>query len=158
MRLNRDTRFSKNKSPYKDYFGLWFREGTGKSRECPGFFLALTGEGTLVLGAGMHQFQPGQLEAYRRAVVDREQGAALRRLVDRLAKAGATIGVSQLKRVPQGFDPDHANADLLRHVGLVGWHESAIPRELFTAAAPAYCTQRAVAFVLLHRWLIANVA
>src|SRR5947208_986392 len=27
MRINRDTRFSKDKSPYKDYLGLWFWEG-----------------------------------------------------------------------------------------------------------------------------------
>jgi uncharacterized protein (DUF2461 family) len=27
MRMNRDIRFSKDKSPYKTWFGLWFWEG-----------------------------------------------------------------------------------------------------------------------------------
>ena len=39
MRIYRDVRFSKDKSPYKTWVGVRFWEGAGKKTECPGFFL-----------------------------------------------------------------------------------------------------------------------
>ena len=38
FRLNRDTRFSKDKRPYKANLGIWFWEGDRKRMECPGFY------------------------------------------------------------------------------------------------------------------------
>jgi uncharacterized protein (TIGR02453 family) len=40
MRINRDTRFSKDKRPYKTHLDLWFWEGEGPSRMRPGFGFA----------------------------------------------------------------------------------------------------------------------
>ena len=37
FRLYRDTRFSKNKSPYKTHMGIFFWEGERKKLENPGF-------------------------------------------------------------------------------------------------------------------------
>src|SRR4051812_38810038 len=42
MRINRDTRFSNDKSPYKTHFDLWFWKGDEKSWSHPGFFFRLT--------------------------------------------------------------------------------------------------------------------
>lgn len=41
FRLNRDVRFSKDKSPYKTTLDLWFWEGSERSWETPGYFLRL---------------------------------------------------------------------------------------------------------------------
>src|SRR5689334_19383589 len=41
FRIARDTRFSKDKRPYKDHLDLWFWQGAGKSRERPGFWFRL---------------------------------------------------------------------------------------------------------------------
>src|SRR5690242_20353650 len=38
MTINRDIRFSKDKSPYKTQLDLWFWHGDGPSRERPGYF------------------------------------------------------------------------------------------------------------------------
>ncbi len=53
LRLNRDIRFSKDKTPYRANLDLWFWQGDGPSRERPGYFLRLQPE-ELTLGAGMH--------------------------------------------------------------------------------------------------------
>ena len=37
FRINRDTRFSKDKTPYKTHITLWFWEGLGPRMENPGF-------------------------------------------------------------------------------------------------------------------------
>ena len=62
FRINRDIRFSKDKSPYKAHLDLWFWEGEHRGWESPGFFFRLTPT-KLMLGAGMHQFPKEHLAA-----------------------------------------------------------------------------------------------
>jgi uncharacterized protein (TIGR02453 family) len=97
FRINRDTRFSKDKRPYKDHLDLWFWEGEGPSRQCPGYWFRLAPD-QLILGAGKHQLE--DLPAYREAVADDDRGEALRRAVEQVARpaansAGATTSVSR---------------------------------------------------------------
>src|SRR6201999_3134726 len=44
LRINRDTRFSSDKRPYKEYLDFWFWEGEAPSRERPGLFIRLRPE------------------------------------------------------------------------------------------------------------------
>ena len=74
--INRDVRFSKDKTPYKTHLELWFWQGDGPSRERPGYFFRLTPE-SLTLGAGMHGFSDATLERYRNAVLDPITGGKL---------------------------------------------------------------------------------
>ena len=60
MRINRDTRFSKDKTPYKTTLDLMFTEGEGKMRLCPGFYFRISAD-ELGMGAGMHGFDPDRL-------------------------------------------------------------------------------------------------
>jgi uncharacterized protein (TIGR02453 family) len=41
FKINRDVRFSKDKSPYKTSMGIWFWEGRRKRMECSGFYFHL---------------------------------------------------------------------------------------------------------------------
>ena len=77
LRINRDTRFSTDKSPYKVHIDLWFWEGAGPSRERPGYFVRLR-PSTVTIGAGMHRFDRPLLEAYRAAVARSAQAASSR--------------------------------------------------------------------------------
>src|SRR5215216_5284663 len=54
FRINRDTRFSPDKRPYKDHLDLWFWEGERKSA-VSGLFLRVSPDG-VVIGAGAHAF------------------------------------------------------------------------------------------------------
>src|SRR5439155_1012176 len=69
LRINRDTRFSNDKRPYKTHLDLWLWEGDGPSRGCSGFFLRLEAD-RVGYGAGMHHFEKGMLAGYRAAVDD----------------------------------------------------------------------------------------
>jgi len=154
MRINRDTRFSKDKTPYKTYMGLWFWQGAGRSRECPGFYFGLSGD-SITLGAGMHMFGPKQLAAYRDALVHPKRGPAGRKLYDKTAKLkGIDIGGSHYKKVPRGFDADHANADLLRHNALYFGFTTKVPKEMHDAAATDYCINVFKPVWPLQRWLV----
>jgi uncharacterized protein (TIGR02453 family) len=152
MRINRDVRFSKDKSPYKDHMDLWFWTGDKKGWDSSGFFFRLRAD-RLLLGAGMHQFMPPALARYRQAVLDPKRGAALARVVEALRAEGYEVGTESYKKVPAGAPADHPRAALLRHSGLhAGW-EGKHPRELRAAAFVDLVAERFKAVAPLHRWL-----
>lgn len=157
LRLNRDTRFSKDKSPYKDWLGLWFWEGEGPSRDCPGFYFKMEAS-ALTLGAGKHMFGPDELESYRRAAADPTTGKALRAVLDAALAGGSDeLGGRHYKRVPRGYDPDSPNAGLLLHNGLYVGRSGPLPHELFGPGAVEFCATAYEGYLPLHRWLVANL-
>jgi uncharacterized protein (TIGR02453 family) len=152
MRIFRDVRFAKDKSPYKDHLDLWFWSGKNKGWDASGFFFRLTPK-RLMLGAGMHGFMPPVLRSYRRAVLDDRTGAALAKIVGKLRKAGYVVGGQTYKKPPRGVADDHPRVDLLRHSGLyVGW-EKPHPRELGSASLVAFAAKHYAAMAPLHGWL-----
>lgn len=153
MRINRDTRFSRDKSPYRPWLGLWFWQGEGPSRQRPGFYFQLGAE-TLILGAGTHTMSPVQMKAFRNAVVGEESGPALREIVDALTAGDAfDIGGRHYKRVPRGFDADHPNAKLLLHNGLYAGRAVPVPAALHLPAAVDYCANVYEKMAPLMNWL-----
>lgn len=153
FRINRDTRFSKDKRPYKDHLDLWFWQGTGPSRSRPGYFFRLT-PAALFLGAGMHDFERPLLERYRAAVVDDERGAALSRAVAQVQRAGYEIGGRTYKRLPAGLDAPDDRAPLLLHSGLYAGIELPHPDELHTPALARYCVSHFRKLRPLQDWLV----
>ena len=158
MRITRDTRFAKDKTPYKDWLGLRFWQGDGPSRACPGYFFAF-GAKILTLGAGMHQFDVDALDRYRQAVVDPRFGKSLRNAPKSIAADGAfPLGGQRYKRAPRGFDADHPNAALLLHGGLHAGRTEPHPPALFTPSATGYCVDVFAKVAPLHRWLFTALA
>ncbi|MBU2603487.1 MAG: DUF2461 domain-containing protein [Actinobacteria bacterium] len=73
FRIFRDTRFSKDKTPYKTHLAVsWGEEGRAKG-EGLGFYFHLQ-PGSVMVGAGAHAFSKEVLAAYRDAVVDPTRG------------------------------------------------------------------------------------
>jgi uncharacterized protein (TIGR02453 family) len=158
MRINRDTRFARDKRPYKTHLDLWFPQGPGPSGERPGFWFRLTPE-RLILGAGMHNFERPVLERFREAVADAERGAELVRAVDEVRATGGEVGGQTYKRVPAGYDVDERRGELLRHSGLYAWVEHMPPPpETHRADFPAFCVERYLRLVPVQRWLLALLA
>ena len=153
FRINRDTRFSKDKSPYKTCMGIWFWEGQRKRMECSGFYFHME-DGKLMLGVGMHMFSSSLLKRYRDAVVDKELGPALKSTVNRLEKAGYTIGRKHYKRVPRDYDASHENAQYLLHKGLTAMVQGDIPEEFYSPAILDYAFSHYENMGPIHEWLL----
>ena len=118
MRVNRDTRFSKNKQPYKDHLDLFFWHGEQKGWTHPGFFIRLTAA-DVWLGAGMHHLEGDLLTRYRNAVIDDRAGAALVKAIATVESAGDySVGSMPRKQVPRGYDKTHPRAQYLLWEGL----------------------------------------
>jgi uncharacterized protein (TIGR02453 family) len=99
FRIHRDTRFSKDKSPYKAYAGVQFRHERAKDAHTPGFYLHLQ-PGSVFVAAGIWHPDSQALGKIREAIAG-----------DAKAWQGATKGIElggeSLKRAPAGYDPEH---------------------------------------------------
>ena len=113
-RIYRDTRFSRNKSPYKTHVAAVFpRSGLGK-HEGAGFYLHIA-PSELLIGGGLYMPMPEELNAVRqRIAADSESFLKIVRN-PRFRKLFDNVGGEQLSRVPRGFSPTHPAADYLRH-------------------------------------------
>jgi uncharacterized protein (TIGR02453 family) len=153
FRLNRDTRFNKDKSPYKTNLGIFFWEGGRKRMECPGFYFHVEAD-NLMLGGGMHIFPKDLLEPYRKAVVGENSGKDLIKTINMLKGEQLTVSGTHYKRIPQGYDPNHENADLLLHNGLYSMIETNLPKEFYSNKLIDYCFEGFRRMYPLHKWLL----
>jgi uncharacterized protein (TIGR02453 family) len=152
MRIHRDVRFSKDKSPYKDHLDLWFWSGDDKGWDKSGFFFRLTPT-RLMLGAGMHGFMPPVLARYRESVLDQKKGPALAKVVAKLHGLGLEIGGETYKKTPRGVAEDHPRASLMKHSGLYAGWEAKHPKELGSRAFLDLVAKRYATMAPLHEWL-----
>jgi len=153
FRIQRDTRFSHDKAPYKTNLGVWLWEGVGPRMACTGFYLHVEPP-TLMLGVGLYQFDDALLEAWRGSVLSDVHGPALVEAVAQVTKAGYGLGGRAWKRVPRGFDKDHPRADWLTFGGLYASLELPLPDVFFEPGLPAFCAAHYRKMLPLHHWLL----
>lgn len=116
-RIHRDTRFSRDKTPYHPYLHLIFWCGDHPNRS-PGLHLVFS-PGGFGMGAGQWALSPEELDRYRQAVCDNDIAGELRRALEVAAAAGCHLEKPALKRVPRGFEADPENEMLIRQKGIV---------------------------------------
>ncbi|MEW4489973.1 DUF2461 domain-containing protein [Thalassoglobus sp. JC818] len=118
MRVHRDTRFSKDKTPYKTNIGIQFRHEAGKDVHAPGFYLHISPEECFV-AAGVWHPAGEDLAAIRKAIIkhskDWKAAVSDAKFVKRFALTG-----DSLKRSPRGIDPDHPLIDDLKRKDFIG--------------------------------------
>lgn len=154
FRISRDTRFSQDKSPYKNHLGVFLWEGSRPRMECPGYYFQMDPSGVL-LGGGIYMLSGQELDKYRKAVVSTESGPKLKKIIDDLEKIpGYSLGGKHYKRIPAGYPSDHPNAGLLLYRGLYAGIEENIPEELFSEKILDYCLKKYKPMIPLHRWLV----
>ncbi|MFW9943735.1 MAG: DUF2461 domain-containing protein [Candidatus Sifarchaeia archaeon] len=153
LRIYRDIRFSKDKTPYHTRLRIRFSEGSGEKKGHPGFFFGMDDEGGMLLG-GLYAFPKPLLEKYRHAVVDEQVGSILARAVDEInGLPGYEIGGKHYKRVPRGFDANHLRASLLLHNALYV-HSSKIPVSVLRKPELVeVCFDSALKMAPIHHWL-----
>ena len=106
FRIYRDTRFSKDKRPYKENVGCQFRHFMGKSAHAPGFYLHLE-PGHVFYGGGIWKPDNKALTPIREAIATSPE--TWTGIVDgpRFKGQFGQVDGESLKRPPKGFDPEH---------------------------------------------------
>ena len=114
FRPNKDVRFSKDKTPYKDHIGAY-----GESEGGAGQYVQLSAAG-MFAGSGYYDMATDQLDRLRRAIDSPTTGAEIDGLCRELRKRGQAItAMSELKTAPRGYPRDHPRIELLRLRGIV---------------------------------------
>ncbi len=131
-RIYRDTRFSSDKTPYKDHIAASFHRRNAAGHGDAGYYFAVSHK-EVAIGGGIYMPEPQALLAIRNHIAERHHD--LRKILAHrtLKRLLGDLHGEQLSRVPKGFCSDHPAADLLRYKQLFLYVE--LPPDL--AATPA---------------------
>lgn len=152
-RVNRDTRFSKDKTPYHTAIHIVFWTGDHPNRSAGTHFVL--GHDHFGFGGGHWAFEGEGLERYRAAVQEDDDRAELQAALEAAAAVGCVPGEPALKKVPRGYEADGPAADLLRRKGIVAMtrDREGFDDRLFGPQATAYLTGILEALAPLNRWI-----
>ncbi len=111
FRIYKDTRFSKDKTPYKNNFGTGFSRATARLRG--GYYLHIE-PGASFVGGGFWQPNPEDLKRIREEFAMDDQ--PIRRIIaDTIfQKYFGQLNGDEVKTAPKGFDKDSPAIDLIR--------------------------------------------
>jgi uncharacterized protein (TIGR02453 family) len=120
LRIYRDLRFSRDKTPYKTHIAGLIRLASAPIAEAGNAVLYLhLGPDEEYAGVGCYRFDERRVARWRRAVVG-VPGRTLLRIIATLRRKGYDVGgYEHYARVPKGFAPDHPRAELLKYKGLI---------------------------------------
>jgi uncharacterized protein (TIGR02453 family) len=149
FRIYRDTRFSKDKSPYKSQFGAVLM-GKGEGCEVAGYYLHLEPGGSFLAG-GVHMTEPANFKAIREEISGNGK-AFLKIINDKTFKEYFTIEGERLQKVPQGFDKEDPMGEYLKYKALMLQHK-VNDKEITSDGYVKYCAARFKAMVPFNNFV-----
>ncbi len=121
MRVYRDTRFSKNKLPYKTNIGIQFRHERAKDVHAPGFYVHIEPDEAFI-GVGMWRPESEPLRQIRDRIVTRS--SEWQKATGSAAfKRSFHLGGESLQRPPRGFDKEHPLIDDIKRKSFIAVRE-----------------------------------
>jgi uncharacterized protein (TIGR02453 family) len=121
-RIYRDTRFSKDKTPYKDHIGATFHRCSLPRNGAAGFYFGVSDK-TFEVAGGVYLSDPADFAALRAAIAA-DQKTFLKLVTDKaITRAMGPIVGEKVRRMPKGYEAyaDSPVAEHLRHKQLY-WH------------------------------------
>jgi uncharacterized protein (TIGR02453 family) len=106
FRIYRDTRFAKDKTPYKTHVAAAMWKNGGEKGRRAGFYFSVSPE-EVEVGGGLYGPDPAVLLKVRQYVAEHHKAF-------RKTFSGELYGESAA-RAPKGFDPEHPAIDLIKH-------------------------------------------
>ena len=127
FRIHRDTRFSKDKTPYKTRFSAGITPHDKRRPSAGGgstYYFHIERDGTLGFGVGEYLPPAPRLKAIREHVVNDATGfAKVLKNKNLRATYNDMLEEDKLQRPPKGFDPDHPHVDYLKLKSFFVWTE-----------------------------------
>lgn len=118
MRVFRDTRFARDKTPYKTNIGIQFRHELGKDVHAPGFYLHLAND-ECFFGAGCWHPE-ADLLGHIRDHIAQHPGQWFAARDDKKFAAHWALAGDSLTRPPRGYAPEHPAIEDLKRKDFIG--------------------------------------
>ena len=112
MRIHRDTRFTRDKRPYKTNIGIHIRHEVGKDVHAPGYYIHIEPDECFI-GVGIWRPDGDVLAKIRDAIVENDK-AWLTVRDDKTFRRHFTLRGEALTRPPRGYAKDHPLIDDLK--------------------------------------------
>ena len=115
FRINRDVRFSNDKSPYKSNMGANMSPG-GKKSPSAGYYFHIEPGGKSFIAGGMWQPEPDKLKAVREDII--YDPAEFKKIIGNkeFKKHYSSLAdEDKLKTAPKGFDKAHPDIELVKY-------------------------------------------
>jgi uncharacterized protein (TIGR02453 family) len=156
FRINRDIRFSPDKSPYKTHFGVFIARG-GRKSITPGYYVHIE-PGSSILAGGVYMPQPEVLKLLRNEIYfnskefvgiisDKSFGNYFGKLDE----------FDKLKKPPKDFPADFPDIDLLKYRSYTVVH-MVTDQQVTASDYPAYSLEVFRAMLPLHGFLNRAIA
>ena len=145
FRIYRDTRFSKDKKPYKEHAAVHFRHMAGKDAHAPGFYMHFE-PGEVFFGGGIWMPDGPVLRQVREAIASDEKGWKAATRSPAFRKRFGPVRGDSLKRPPVGFDPEHPLIDDLKRKSFFAVQDA----DEALATSPKFAAEVEKAFVALR--------
>ena len=146
FRIYRDTRFSKDKTPYKTNFGAHMLMGGSRNvHRRAGYYIQIE-PGNCFLAGGAHQPPAAWINAIRRRID--ADAAPLKKVLKRKSFRDAFGGITgeRLKTAPKGYPKDHPEIELLRYKSFLAVHnmtdETVFEKDLLKYAVKTFKTMK----------------
>ena len=150
--IHRDTRFSTDKTLYKNFLMVKFWEGSDR-KNAPCLRLRMDPAGVGIASS----FRMSDLDRWRKVVDDQQTGGWLAAEVKRLQKTlGAELRGKALKRVPKPYASDHPRGNLLKHQEIYCCWWVSDPPSLSSADFVSWCAGQFEELAGIHHWLCVN--
>jgi uncharacterized protein (TIGR02453 family) len=118
MRIYRDTRFSKDKAPYKTNIGIQFRHEVGKDIHAPGYYVHIAPDECFI-GVGLWHPDADALFKIREAIVKKSKAWVAAR-DDKAFSQNFSLEGDALANPPRGFAKDHPLVEDLKRKDFIG--------------------------------------
>ena len=115
FRINRDIRFSKDKSPYKAHLGVWLSSGA-KGQNRSGYYVHIE-KGASFIAGGFYSPEPDQLKKVRKEIAFFHDDLEAILADKNFKKEFGNLDVNEtnsLKNPPRGYEKDHPGIDFLK--------------------------------------------
>ena len=125
FRINRDIRFSNDKSPYKSHFGAFIVQGGKKNVDrFAGYYIHIE-PGKSMMAGGAYTPPGPWLSAIREKISDNADEFIKIIHTKDFIKYFRSIDGEKLKTVPKGYSKDHPNIELLKYKSYLVVNEAA---------------------------------
>jgi uncharacterized protein (TIGR02453 family) len=136
FRINRDMRFSHDKSPYKTTFSAAVTaSGLKKPSQGggPAYYFHIDKDSTLLIAGGEYMPPADRLRTIRQYVVTDATGFGKMLKNKKLKEAfGDLQNEGKLQRPPKGFDADAPHVEYLKHKSFIVWKEISLKKKIPT--------------------------
>ncbi|TAE73491.1 MAG: DUF2461 domain-containing protein [Bacteroidetes bacterium] len=122
FRINRDVRFSKDKSPYKTNFGTILQKG-GKKTLFAGYYIHIEPNGGAFIAGGLYT-PPNDVLVKIRQEIDYNFSDFLKIIENNdFQKTFGNLRGEKLAKAPKGYAIENPAIEFLKMKSLIAWHE-----------------------------------